>query len=218
MNCYRTQTILMITGVAIIVALLIPKLSAIPLLGENEGYEPQQPIAYSHLLHAGELKIDCQYCHYGASDSRHAGVPPLDVCMNCHKFITAPLGKIRAEMALAKKEKRAPQRIVSPEIQKIYDALGLDERMAKDLKKAAKPMSWVKVYDLPDYVRFDHRRHVNVGVDCQDCHGQVETMERVRQVGTLSMGWCVNCHRDNTGKVLKGQRMLPSNDCISCHY
>jgi len=218
MNMQRSLTVLLVVAVFTLAAALLPRLYAHPTPGSNEGYEPRQPVDYSHRLHAGEMQIDCQYCHYGAKYSRHAGVPPASVCMNCHSLVTASLGAVRAENVKAEKAHRAPVRIVSPEIQKIYDYLGLNKELKRDPKKTPYPIAWKKVYDLPDFVIFDHRRHVNTGVECQSCHGAVESMERVRQVGNLSMGWCINCHRDNTGKVLNGRRMQPSNDCISCHY
>jgi hypothetical protein len=157
--------------------------------------------------------------------------------MNCHRFVSAPLGAIRAEEAAAKMEGRDPRRVVSPEIQKIYDALAMNDQMKMDPTKQLRPIQWVKVDNLPDFVYFDHRPHVNAGVPCQKCHGPVETMERVRQVEDLSMGWCVNCHRavDRTGLDGKGSftsapapaapgitpvthRLYASIDCSTCHY
>jgi hypothetical protein len=189
-----------------------------PLPGIQQGYEPVQPIAYSHRLHAGELQIDCQYCHSGAETSRHAGIPAASVCMNCHKFITAPLGAVRAEDDLAQKENRRAGEVVSPEIAKLYTAFGLGQDRQPAAAGGAQPIEWVKVHNLPDYVYFDHRAHVNVGVKCQTCHGPVETMERLRQAEDLSMGWCVNCHRDATESGVAGQAVNASTDCVTCHY
>lgn len=152
--------------------------------GSRQGYEPEQPIAYSHALHAGEKQIDCQYCHFGAEKSRHAGVPPASVCMNCHKQVLPS----------------------SPEVKKIAAAV-----------ESGKPIEWVKVHRLADFVAFNHSRHVTAGVACQTCHGPVETMMRVRQVETMSMGWCLTCHRDPAAFVPNAQDLAPPTDCAACH-
>ena len=209
---------MLLVGIGLGILALLPKLSAFHLPGNNQGYQPVQPIAFSHRLHAGELSVQCIYCHSGAERSRHAGVPSTSVCMNCHRFVTTTFGAIRAEDAQAQKEKRDPRAIVSPEIHKIYDAMALDASMKRDPSKPLTPVSWIKVHNLPDFVYFDHRRHVNVGVECQRCHGPVETMERVTQVQDLSMGFCVNCHRDATKNGLKGKTVSASIDCAGCHY
>ena len=151
--------------------------------GTRQGYEPAQPIAYSHALHAGERKIDCQYCHFGAEKSRHAGVPPTSVCMGCHK-------QVRPD---------------SPEVKKIAAAYS-----------AGKSIEWVKVHRLADFVYFNHSRHVAANVACQTCHGPVETMTRVRQVETMSMGWCLDCHR-NPPPGPGGSTLKPPADCAACH-
>jgi hypothetical protein len=186
--------------------------------GNNEGYEPVQPIAYSHRLHAGELGIPCLSCHFGAEKSRNAGIPPANVCMNCHKFVTAPFANVRAEDELAEKEKRKPQRMISPELKKIYASLALNDELLPNSSLKPTPIVWKKVYNVPDFVYFDHRPHVNAGVQCQTCHGAVETMERVRQVGNLSMGWCVNCHRDVNKNGVNNKKVYASTDCTTCHY
>lgn len=186
--------------------------------GNHEGYEPVQPIAFSHRLHAGELGVDCLFCHFGATKSKHAGIPPVNVCMNCHKSITAPYVNVKAENDLADKEKRKPNLIVSDEIRKIYNAMGLNDELKIDENKKRSPIEWLKVHNLPDFVYFDHRPHVAAGVQCQFCHGAIETMERVRQVNDLSMGWCVNCHRDANKDGINGKKVKASTDCVACHY
>ena len=186
--------------------------------GKSARIRAVQPIAFSHRLHAGELQVACLYCHSGAESSRHAGIPAANVCMNCHRFITAPLGAIRAEDELAKQEGRKPRRIVSPEIQKLYDALALGENLQRDPRKSPSPVAWTKVHNLPDFAYFDHRPHLNAGVTCQQCHGPVETMERVGQAEPLTMGWCVNCHRHATLTGVAGRKASASIDCVSCHY
>lgn len=154
----------------------------------HKGYQPTQPIAYSHKLHAGDLKIDCKYCHFGAEQGKHAGVPPVNVCMNCHKLIKAK----------------------SPEIVKIHEAA-----------KSGRSIEWIRIHKLPDYVSFDHSRHVNRGVACQTCHGPIEEMEVVKQWNTLAMGWCINCHRDYTAAPpdhMKDKNINASLDCSGCHH
>ena len=132
-------------------------------IGIQQGYAPKQPIAFSHKLHAGQYKIDCNYCHTGVNRGKSAHIPSANICMNCHGVI--------------KKE--------SPEIQKIYAAV-----------EANKPVEWVRVHNLPDLAYFNHAQHVNVGnVQCVQCHGEIEKMEVVQQRSTLTMGWCIDCHR-----------------------
>jgi hypothetical protein len=214
----RVVTIILSIAVAFSLALLASRAAMFHLPGNQQGYEPAQPIAYSHRLHAGELQIQCLYCHFGAAKSRYAGIPPASVCMNCHRFVTAPLGAVRAEDELAAKEKRPPRPVVSPELQKLYDALALDANMRRDPNRAPRPIAWTRIHKLPDFVYFDHRAHVNAGVACQQCHGPVESMERVRQVSDLSMGWCVNCHRQANRTGIAGQPVNASTNCSTCHF
>jgi cytochrome c2 len=132
-------------------------------VGIQQGYAPKQPIAYSHKLHAGQYKIDCNYCHTGVNKGKSATIPAANVCMNCHGVI--------------KKE--------SPEIQKIYAAI-----------EQNRPIEWVRVHNLPDLAYFNHAQHVNVGnVQCTTCHGEIEKMEVVEERSSLTMGWCIDCHR-----------------------
>jgi len=205
----RSRVLTIVLGFAAVfsVMLLASRAAMFHLPGNQQGYEPVQPIAYSHRLHAGELQIQCQYCHFGADKSRHAGIPPASVCMNCHKFVTAPLGAVRAEDELAEKEKRAPRPVVSAELRKLYAAVN-----------TGRPIAWNRIHSLPDFAYFDHRPHVNAGVACQQCHGPVESMERVRQVSDLSMGWCVNCHRDANRTGVAGRQVNPSTNCSTCHF
>ena len=228
-------TVVLLAATAFAALLALPGVGTARLPDNQAGYEPSQPIAFSHRMHAGELGVPCLYCHSGAEKSRYAGVPAANLCMNCHRFVPAPLGAIRAEDALAKKEKRPPRRIVSPEIQKLYDALALGPDLKPDPAKQPRPIVWIKLHNLPDFVYFDHRSHVNGGVSCQACHGPVETMERMRQSSTLSMGWCVNCHRGvqrsgwngsfesapaprASGPMPATHRLNPSIDCKTCHF
>jgi mono/diheme cytochrome c family protein len=152
-------------------------------VGVQQGYAPSQPINYSHELHAGKYKINCLYCHSGADKSKQATIPSASTCMNCHMHVTASKnydGK------------------VSPEIQKIYNAVGWDaDKKAYDPTKQQTPIKWVRIHNLPDLAYFNHAQHVKVGkVECQACHGPIETMKVVAQQSSLQMGWCINCHRE----------------------
>ncbi len=181
-------------------------------LGRQQNYQPDQPIWFSHKVHAGQNQIDCEYCHFTAETSMHAGIPPASVCMNCHSQV--------------KKGKRTGKK----EIDKIYAAL-----------KNNKPIEWVKVHNLPDFVYFNHEQHVKVGkLECTECHGDVAQMDQIAQVNTLSMGWCLDCHRSHkvqftennfygsykklhedlkAGKIDQvNVKMIGGEDCAKCHY
>jgi cytochrome c2 len=141
------------------------------------GYHPEQPIAFSHKIHAGDNGINCQYCHSGVERSKTAGIPSVNVCMNCHKGISKGPTTGTAEIA------------------KIYDAAGWDPEKG-DYTKPSHPIKWVKVHNLQDFVFFSHQQHVKVGKqDCANCHGDVKTMTTAEQVSPLTMGWCIDCHR-----------------------
>ncbi len=177
-------------------------------LGNHAGFAPAQPIAFSHRLHAGEMQVACLYCHVGAETSRHAGIPEASVCMNCHKVVTAPLDRVLEEKAAAAKAGREPRPVVSAELSKLHRALGLNEKLEPDPSLPPRPIEWIRVHHLPDFVYFDHRPHVLRGIACESCHGPVQSMERVRQESDLSMGWCVNCHRAAGAPT----------DCATCHF
>jgi mono/diheme cytochrome c family protein len=183
----------------------------------HTGYQPVQPIKYSHELHAGTMKIDCQYCHTGAYKSKNASIPSLNVCMNCHKVVKTE----------------------SPEIHKIYDALGYDPKTQKYDSTAAKPIQWIRVHNLPDLAYFNHSQHVKVGgIKCQTCHGPVQTMKEVYQYSPLTMKWCIQCHKRTEvngkgnayydsilaahDKIKKGEKVtaavLGGIECGKCHY
>ena len=140
----------------------------------NVGYAPKQPVAFSHKLHAGTRKIPCLYCHSSAERSRHATVPAMNVCMNCHN--------------VARTDRPAIQEITA-------------------LYQADKPVEWVRVHRVPDYVYFSHRWHVAKEIACQTCHGQVQEMDVIQQVSTLKMGFCISCHRQKQA----------SQECNTCH-
>ncbi len=191
--------------------------------GVHQGYQPTQPIAYSHQLHAGTLKIDCQYCHSGAYKSKNASIPSANVCMNCHNYVQAT-EKYNGE--------------ISPEIMKIYNALDYNPE-TKEYGENPKPIEWVRIHNLPDFAYFNHAQHVTVaGLKCQQCHGPIETMQEVYQYSPLTMKWCIDCHRTNDVKykgndyynriiavheqVKKGEKVTPALlggiECGKCHY
>lgn len=200
-------TYILLAGITLTLLIMGVNAQRFRLPGNQQDYEPDQPIAYSHRLHAGELAIDCQYCHTGVERSRYAGVPAASTCMNCHKYITATWGAVQEEDKLATAEKRAPQKIVSPELAKLYTAV-----------ESYQPIVWNRIHQLPDFVYFDHRPHVYAGVKCQTCHGAVETMDKVRQIAPLSMGWCVDCHRQVNQTGVAGKPVHAPLDCTTCHY
>lgn len=162
-------------------------------IGVDQGYEPVQPIHYSHRIHAGDNGIDCKYCHSSARVSKHAGIPSLNVCMNCHKNISEV-----AETTATEEHSKA---FYDEQIAKLYDAVGWDKSQQKYTGKT-KPVKWVRIHNLPDHVYFNHSQHVTVaGVECQKCHGPVEEYELQKQFAPLTMGWCINCHRETNVKV-----------------
>lgn len=211
-------TIILLVGILLVSASLLWAVGKFHLPGNNQDYRPVQPLEYSHRVHAGELAIPCLYCHGAAESSRHAGIPSASVCMNCHKYVTSPLGAVREEERIAGEEGREPHNLVSPELQKLYDALALDEKLNRDPLREQQPIRWVRIHKLPDFVAFDHRPHVAAGVGCQTCHGPIESMDRVRQVSDLTMGWCITCHRESGGTRIAGRPVQPSLDCTTCHY
>ncbi len=194
-------------------------------IGVYEGYEPEQPIKFSHELHAGTNGIDCNYCHNSASYSKSAGIPSANLCMNCHTYI-----------------QEGPQ-YGKEEISKIYAALDFDP-VTKTYGPNQKPIKWVKVHNLPDHAYFNHSQHVTVGkIACQTCHGPVETYTVGKQYAPLTMGWCINCHRetkvqmDGNGYYDEIHERLPESlkkqyledgtitvselggiECAKCHY
>lgn len=172
------------------------------------GYRPKQPVDYSHKLHAGDLGMDCRYCHTAVEVSAKASVPPTQTCMNCH------------------------------------DVVGKDSKKLLPVRESwasGKPIEWVRVHDLPDYVFFDHSVHVRAGVGCESCHGNVANMEIVEQKETLSMGWCLDCHRapekflrpadeitkmnwkmpsdqlEFAAKLIEEKKIAPPIECSGCH-
>ncbi|TNE27525.1 MAG: c-type cytochrome [Bacteroidetes bacterium] len=165
-------------------------------IGVEQDYQPVQPIAFSHKLHAGDNGIDCNYCHSSARHSKTSGIPSANVCMNCHMYVNG--SEITDESGNLK---YGGER--SPEIAKIYAAIGWDPDKGAYIEDyEQKPIKWVRIHNLPDLAYFNHAQHVTAGqVECQTCHGPVETMEEVYQYSSLTMGWCVNCHRETEVKI-----------------
>jgi mono/diheme cytochrome c family protein len=158
-------------------------------LGRSKDYQPEQPIYYSHKVHAGVNQINCLYCHNGAQEGKHSNIPSVNVCMNCHMSINEYKGE---------KMYREDGTEVNgtAEIQKLYKYAGFEPGKPWDASKA-KPIEWIKIHNLPDHVYFNHSQHVKAGkVECQTCHGEIQKMGEVKQFSDLSMGWCINCHRE----------------------
>lgn len=162
-------------------------------IGVDQDYAPIQPIHYSHRIHAGSNGIDCKYCHSAARVSKNAGIPSLNVCMNCHKNI--------AEVADTTATPEYSKAFYDGEIQKLYKAVGWDKATQSYTGKT-QPVKWVRIHNLPDFVYFNHSQHVTVaGIECQTCHGPVQTYEIQKQFAPLTMGWCIDCHRKTDVKM-----------------
>lgn len=191
--------------------------------GVQTGYQPVQPIKFSHQLHAGTNQIKCQYCHSSAWKSKHASIPSANVCMNCHKYVQAT-EKYNGE--------------ISPEIKKIYAALDYNPETQK-YGENTRPIEWIRIHNLPDLAYFNHSQHVKVaGIECEKCHGPIKEMAEVYQYSPLTMKWCINCHRvtevNSKGnayydkvlaaheKIKKGEKVtaavLGGLECGKCHY
>ena len=192
-------------------------------IGVYQGYAPEQPIKFSHKLHAGDNKIACVYCHSGVEKSKHANIPSANVCMNCHMYI-------QGATAYGKEE-----------IGKIYSALDYNPETSK-YGKNQKPIKWIRVHSLPDHAYFNHSQHVAVGkIECAECHGPIDSMEVVQQYSPLTMGWCIDCHRKtevdykdnkyyeelhkkfvNDPSYKKGDKFTIGSigglECSKCHY
>jgi hypothetical protein len=140
---------------------------------------PKQPILFSHKIHAGDFKIDCQYCHADARRSAYAGLPSIKRCMGCHQIVASKDAELQKEV----------------------------EKLRAHWKEA-KPVEWVRIHKLAGFVYFPHKRHVQTGLACQQCHGEVQTMTEIAQVAPLTMGWCVSCHAERKAPL----------DCVVCHH
>ncbi len=211
-------------------------------MGRQQNYQPEQPIFYSHKVHAGINQINCLYCHAGAEKSRQAMIPSPNICMNCHKQIDKYTGAEEHPLVTAEGQHVDG----TAEIQKLYAYAGWDPKK-KDYNRnkageiISYPIKWAKIHNLPDHVYFNHSQHVKVGqVQCQRCHGQIQDMDEVFQFAPLSMGWCINCHRQTEVKftdnnyysiftkyhdeLKSGKRSgvtveeIGGTECQKCHY
>ena len=188
---YRNKAYLMMGVIALFCFAGYKTINAAIGLGRAQNYQPHQPIYYSHKVHAGTNQINCLYCHSGAQDSKFSNIPSVNVCMNCHKGIK----EYKGEDVLTHEDGTAING--TAEIQKLYDYAGWNPR-TKTYDKPGKPIEWVKIHALPDFVYFNHSQHIKVGKQqCQTCHGPIQEMGEVKQFSELSMGWCINCHRES---------------------
>lgn len=196
---YRNKTYLMV-GVLVLFAIGgYYTINGAIGLGRMKNYQPEQPIYYSHQVHAGVNQISCLYCHGSAENSKHAGIPSVNVCMNCHMAIKEYKGD-----PIVREDGRTVDG--TEEIQKLYRYAGWNpdtkqynpDNNGDGVPDGARPIEWVKIHNLPDHVYFNHSQHVKVGKQqCQTCHGNIQEMPEVYQFSDLSMGWCVNCHRES---------------------
>ncbi|MEJ8841725.1 c-type cytochrome [Lacibacter sp. H375] len=202
-------------------------------LGRQTNYQPEQPIYYSHKVHAGINQVNCLYCHGSAMEGKHANIPSVNVCMNCHMAINEYKGEkiVREDGSEVNG---------TAEIQKLYKYAGWDPA-ANKYTGEGKPIEWIKIHSLPDHVYFNHSQHTKAGgVQCQTCHGEIQNMGEVYQFSNLSMGWCINCHRETNVKFqdngfysmyekfhndIKNGKMdsvtvekIGGTECQKCHY
>lgn len=236
---YRNKVFIAIGAIVVFIAAGYWIVNGAVEMGRQQNYMPEQPIFYSHKVHAGVNQINCLYCHAGAEKSKHAMIPSTNVCMNCHKQINEytgdPLYTYEGEEVNG-----------TAEIQKLYEYAGWNPSK-KDYNRdeegniLAKPIEWTKIHNLPDHVYFNHSQHVAVGkVQCQQCHGEIHEMDEVYQFAPLSMGWCVNCHRQTEvqfanndyysifekyhEEIKSGERTsvtvddIGGTECQKCHY
>lgn len=188
---YRNKAYLMLGVIALFLFGGYKTINAAISLGRQKDYQPTQPIYYSHKVHAGTNQINCLYCHSGAQDSKFSNIPSVNVCMNCHKGIK----EYKGEDKLVRED--GTEVSGTAEIQKLYAYAGWNPT-TKTYDKPGKPIEWVKIHSLPDHVYFNHSQHVKVGKQqCQTCHGPIQEMGEVKQFSDLSMGWCINCHRES---------------------
>lgn len=236
---YRNKVFIAIAAVVVFIAAGYWIVNGAVEMGRQQNYMPEQPIFYSHKVHAGVNQINCLYCHAGAEKSKHAMIPSTNVCMNCHKQINEYTGDQLYTYEGEEVDGTA-------EIQKLYEYAGWNPSK-KDYNRdeegniLAKPIEWTKVHNLPDHVYFNHSQHVAVGkVQCQQCHGEIQDMDEVYQFSPLSMGWCINCHRQTEvqfanndyysifekyhEEIKSGERTsvtvddIGGTECQKCHY
>lgn len=226
----ENQFLVLITSVVLLLAGGYFFYGYLMQIGVDQGYQPIQPIHYSHRIHAGDNEIECKYCHSSARVSKHSGIPALNVCMNCHVSIS--------EVAPETATEDYTKEYYDGEIQKLYKAVGWDPSQ-QAYTGETHPVKWVRIHNLPDFAYFNHSQHVTVaGIECQQCHGPIQDMEIVQQFAPLTMGWCINCHRE-TDVNMKGNAyyekihdqlskkygvetltaaQMGATECGKCHY
>lgn len=228
----ENQFLVLVSAVFLLLASAYFAYGALMSVGIDQGYAPVQPIHYSHRIHAGTNQIECKYCHSSARESKHSGIPSLNVCMNCHKSIA----EVAEDTYLEGMEEYGID--YNKEIEKLYAATGWDSE-EQAFTGEEQPVRWVRIHNLPDLAYFNHAQHVTAGnIECQECHGPVEEMEILYQYSPLTMGWCINCHREtnvdleNNGYYEKiheelskqrgGKKLTVADlgglECGKCHY
>ena len=217
------KTNLVFTGIIAFVVISNFAYSTMMGIGVYTQYQPEQPIAFSHELHSGINGVDCNYCHSSARHSKHSGIPSANVCMNCHTYINEGTDEEGTK-----------------EIAKIYEAVGFDPDSRTYIEGyTQKPIEWVRIHNLPDHAYFNHSQHVVAGqIECQECHGPIQEMEEVYQYSELTMGWCIECHRESEVKMEGNEYYAKIHDelkekygkdvftveeiggleCAKCHY
>ncbi len=206
----KNQFLVLVTSIFFILASGYFAYGWMMQIGVDQNYEPVQPIHYSHRIHAGSNGIDCKYCHSSARVSKNAGIPSLNVCMNCHKNI--------AEVSDTTATPEHSKAFYDGEIQKLYNAVGWDKANQKYTGKT-QPVKWVRIHNLPDFVYFNHSQHVTVaGIECQTCHGPVQTYEIQKQFAPLTMGWCIDCHRKTEVKMEGNEYYTKIHEELSKKY
>ncbi len=189
----KNQFLVLVTSIFLLLASAYFVYGYLMQVGVDQEYAPIQPIHFSHKIHAGDNEINCKYCHSAARVSKNAGIPSLNVCMNCHKSVS--------EVAETTATPEYSKEFYDEQIQKLYTAVGWDSETQSYTGKS-QPVKWVRIHNLPDFVYFNHSQHVTVaGIECQTCHGPVEGYEVQKQFAPLTMGWCIDCHRKTDVKM-----------------
>jgi len=205
----QNQFLMLVTAIFLLLASGYFAYGYMMQVGVDQGYQPVQPIHFSHKIHAGDNGIDCKYCHSSARVSKTSGIPSLNVCMNCHKSVYEYNGETTAEFDKA---------FYDGEIKKLYAAAGWDDA-DQQYTGETQPVKWVRIHNLPDFAYFNHSQHVSVaGLECQTCHGPVEEMEIMYQYSPLTMGWCINCHRETNVKVQDNEYYTKIHEQLSKKY
>ncbi len=207
----KNQFLLLLTAIFGLLSIAYFGYAYLMQVGVDQGYMPVQPIHYSHKIHAGDNEIECKYCHSSSRVSKHSGIPALNVCMNCHKNISEYNGEEDIDKGYTKA-------FYTEEIKKLYKAVGWDEEN-QSYTGETQPVKWVRIHNLPDFVYFNHSQHVEVaGVDCQKCHGPVEEMEVMYQYSPLTMGWCIDCHRETNVDLKSNEYYKKIHEELSKKY